>query len=101
MKHLLKDSGSKCLDLVVFEGEIIRVRVHYRDCLYSFTIDDLSALEELKIYIYETIAEDYRIINANVDAIPRGDTMRLFFKENDDQWSLLLYDNDLEVALRE
>lgn len=96
----LMDDDSSLLDLIVFEGDPVHVRFTYRDCLYSFQIDDLSAIEELRIYIYETILEDYRMINANSDAVPKGDAMRLFVRESDGQWSLMLYDNDLIVAMK-
>ena len=88
------------LDLILFEGDPVRVRFTYRDCLYNFQLDDLSAIEELRIYIYETILEDYRLINANTTSIPKGDSMRLFVREPDGEWSLMLYDNDLDVALK-
>lgn len=99
--ELIKERAGGVLDLIVYEGDPIRIRVSYRDIMYSFTVDDLSAIEELKLYIYETVAEDFRMINANVEAIPKGDMMRLFFKENDGEWSLMLYDNDLEINLKE
>lgn len=100
LRWLLRESTTaEPLDFLVHEGYALRVRFTYRDCMYSFKVDQITALEELKIYIYETIAEDYRMINANLDAIPKGDAMRIFFKEPDSQWSLMLYDNDLEVAL--
>ena len=99
LSNLLKDND--VLDLILFESEPVRVRFTYRECMYSFMIDDISSIEELKIYIYETISEDYRMIKANAEAIPKGDDMRLHFKEKDGEWSLLLYDNDLEVALKE
>ena len=98
--HLLCECENSFLDLIVYEGDPVRVRFMYRECLYTFTVDDISALEELKMYIYETIIEDYRMINANSEAVPKGDAMRLFFKESDGQWTLLLYDNDLDVALK-
>ena len=90
----------KALDLNVYEGDPVRVRFTYRDCLYSFQVDDLSAIEELRIYVYETILEDYRMINANIESIPKGDAMRMFVREPDGEWSLMLYDNDLEVAMK-
>lgn len=90
----------KALDLIVYEGEPVRVRFTYRDYLYSFQVDDLSAIEELRIYVYETILEDYRMINANIESIPKGDAMRMFVREPDGEWSLMLYDNDLEVAMK-
>lgn len=77
----------------------IRVRAMFREVLYTFTTDTLDTLDELKLYIYETVAEDYRTLEANMDAIPATDKMRIFFKEPDGLWSLMIYDNDLEKAL--
>lgn len=98
---LLKDNFGGLIDLILHENVPIRVRFTYRECMYSFKVDDISSIEELKIYIYETITEDYKMIKANLEAIPKGDDMRLHFKEKDGEWSLILYDNDLEVALKE
>ena len=100
VEKLLTDRSGGLIDLIVFEGDPIRVRFTYRDCWYTFTVDELSVIEELRMYIFETISEDYRLLNANFEAVPRGDAMRLFFREADDKWSLMLYDNDLEVALK-
>lgn len=101
ISKLLKDNSEGLIDLILYENEPVRVRFTYRECMYSFLVDDLSSIEELKMYIYETIVEDYKMINANVEAVPKGDNMRLHFKEKDWEWSLILYDNDLEVALKE
>lgn len=98
LEDLLETRNS--IDLLLFEGDPVRVRFTYRDCMYSFQVDDLSAIEELRIYIYETIIEDYTMISANTEAVPKGDTMRLFCREPDGEWCLLLYDNDLEAAIK-
>lgn len=101
ISSILKDKSGGVIDLIVYESEPVRVRFTYRECMYSFLVDDISSVEELKMYIYETIAEDYKMIKANVEAIPKGDDMRIYFKEKDGEWTLILYDNDLEVALKE
>jgi hypothetical protein len=101
ISSILKDKSGGVIDLILYESEPVRVRFTYRECMYSFLVDDISSVEELKMYIYETIAEDYKMIKANVEAIPKGDDMRIYFKEKDGEWTLILYDNDLEVALKE
>ncbi len=87
------------ISLLLYRPKQIRIRALFREVLYSFTVDELETLAELKTYIYETIKEDYLQIQANLEAIPVPERMRLFFKEPDNQWSILLYDNDLETAL--
>lgn len=85
--------------LRLYRPKPIRVRITFRDVLYAIAVEEIETLAELKSYIYETIKDDYQQINANIEAIPVPKSMRLYLREHDDKWSLLLYDNDLESAL--
>lgn len=105
--HLTCDEGledlmddQSVLELIVFEDDPVSVKFTYCDCVYEFQVFNLNSIDELRIHIYDTIIEDYRKIGAKTGDLANDHAMRMFVKDINGRWIVLVHDYDLEVAIK-